>query len=797
MKQRWSLMAVACAIGTATAAGCDDGGDADAGCVGVICVFEDAGTDGSVADAGPDGTVVIDPCDFNIAGRNIGSACSSNRCRDPLTCYMEQAASLSGVLNRDGSAGAPNLPITLSPEGGECSETCDMQAATDPCGDCSSCSGLAAGTITGIPYDVAADGTVLGFCRPDCTPTATDNGGCREGYTCDLNSATCVEACISDMQCKFGLEDADGDGGVDIVFLGNDYPATCNLTTGRCETEGTATAGPGDACADVLDCEDNGYCITGDDVPAGFCTRFGCQYEGFECQTGAVCDLRTFGAGYSACLPGCSVGTETEEQRTGAADGQGNGCELGQACLWDGSSAPDAAVNGGCFPAEYNDITASTVGNACQTSADCYSPFGLGRCFFRNGEANGDTSDGSEVPSGICVVADCATFMDSAGATVEGILPGVGDAAGSHRICAEANNELCVRFSGEDEPVSTYCLQECTNASECPTGYGCTNLNTAANPLVVCWPYCSTTSECRTGQSCLDDAGGACDPTMDDCFCTPACTQDSECASIPGANDYCHDGNCRACNADTDAGCTGATPQCLSDYTCAACDPSDDAGCSGATPQCDPATNTCVACLATGTGTATDAGCTTELPQCSAGACVACLTDTDCADTTETPECVSNACVACDPANDSGCDAAGSTPQCSPATNTCVACIDDATGAGMDSGCDTTTPNCVGGTCIGGCTDDTQCTVTGFEQCVSGACAACDSADDAGCDPTGGTPECNPTTLLCGVCDPVGDTGCSDTLLDHCGPLATCVDCLDDTHCTTPATCIANVCVGP
>ena len=44
---------------------------------------------------------------------------------------------------------------------------------------------------------------------PYCTPNAANNGGCRTGYTCDIFSGTCVEACLNTTQCEFSGDDVD------------------------------------------------------------------------------------------------------------------------------------------------------------------------------------------------------------------------------------------------------------------------------------------------------------------------------------------------------------------------------------------------------------------------------------------------------------------------------------------------------------------------------------------------------------------------------------------------------------
>ena len=464
--------------------GCDgDPAPEDGGpCVpgpGVICL-EDGGTDAEVpADSGPrpdSGPEVCRPAP--VGGGTAGSACRSG------------GTMCTGM--------ACNPEIGLRPPlgnlfvGSMCGDECNPNAATDECGECADCSEFSyLGRLRVPEFAVGPDGMALiamdGVCRPLCTPDPAGNGGCRTGYTCDIDRGICVGACQTDAQCNINGETLEAD------------PAgewTCNTTTGRCELEGTVGAAAGDACTADSECMDNGQCLTGDAIPDGFCTRLNCNAAGFECGTGETCSLHGLG-GPSWCLPSCMVGAEPEADRLGAG-GHGMGCDPGAACKWDGRSAE---ATGGCQPAEYNDITTPNIGGACETSADCYSPFGYGVC----------------LAGGVCSMSNCT---DSA----MGILPNV---TTTLSICDPAANELCVRSGGTAEAPETLCILTCDSATECAPGYAC-NTEILSGGMGVCWNSCTMNSECRTGVACVNEVGSACVPNGPDGM--PGTEDDDVCA---------------------------------------------------------------------------------------------------------------------------------------------------------------------------------------------------------------------------------------------------------------------------
>lgn len=379
------------------------------------------------------------------------------------------------------------IPATFHP-GSSCGDTCDAESGDDPCGECGTCSRYArVGQLLIPALGRAPSGLVVlleGLCRSDCVPDVASNGGCRPGYTCDVDERVCLEGCAIGNVCNYERVD-------DHIMLTPEGPWTCNPTTLRCTLRGTPGAAAGDPCVVDTDCMDDGTCWTGEWLPAGYCTRVGCDAEGFECGPGETCALRPLG-GASWCARACVVGAEVEADRLGPG-GHGAGCPAQQSCIWDGrGSEPDGA----CTAGNYNEVRAPNVGAACQDGRECYSPFGLGRCI-------GDRD--LRLGSGMCAIADCVP------GDANGVLPGVSTTT---RVCDEDAGERCVRTSDDE----THCLRACSRASECPAGYACA-LVTGSERL--CWPRCFTHADCREGAMCEGVEGEPCDPALGlHCLCS-------------------------------------------------------------------------------------------------------------------------------------------------------------------------------------------------------------------------------------------------------------------------------------
>lgn len=331
--------------------------------------------------------------------------------------------------------------------------------------------------INGVAGNPQSEYPVVG-CRKTCEPSKTASGCDRAGYTCDIDSSLCVEACISDQECRIQVVDEDGDGIGDALRYDAASGIRCSTETGRCE-HGSGAKKSGESCERSDDCVENGLCIGefdsagGHEFPDGLCTQTSC--DGFyACDNGTVCQaLRPWlGAPTTVpmCFTSCTVGAEPAADRIGTS-GHGSGCRAGYRCHYNGGSGAQSGV---CVGGEYNAVTTSNIGSTCKTSADCYSPFGLGYCAIYQ------TSAGT-LP-GICTVLDCAA-------------PGI-----PRDVCGGGNQ--CLATPEATDGDLTMCAHDCKSATECPVGFACTDDDTSSLTPKVCSPLCAVAADCREGETC-------------------------------------------------------------------------------------------------------------------------------------------------------------------------------------------------------------------------------------------------------------------------------------------------------
>jgi hypothetical protein len=266
---------------------------------------------------------------------------------------------------------------------------------------------------------------------------------------------------------------------------------------------------------------------------------------------------------------------------------------------------------------------------------------------------------------------------------------------------------------------------------------------------------------------------------------------------------------------EVDAGCS-SNAQCAANELCCEtkCIPtSANTGCESCNTPCSTAADTCTGRSCT---CGTSASCSGGAPFCAApsegaaNSCLECRGDDNCPTDGER-QCVRGSCVECDVADgNSGC--ANPTPICDDRSDGCVGCdnrhpcgsgmqcvnggcygCDDATNAGCDP--NGTTPICEPAPsapqaglyqCVG-CTTDAQCTGNpNGGQCVAGSCEACDpraGQSNAGC--SGATPICDAATSTCRACDRPGDCAGTAGTCSESGPTAgRCVGCTLHSQCT-------------
>ena len=480
----WSLMWLASALCAGASlgglgggvGGCGDDSDdapADAGVAG------QAASGGSAAGSGGSAGR------SNTAGRNasgtpqLGAACTADAdCAGGYVCDTELKqtervpGAPGGQVENFLFGGGSCTPIRLGTYDQTGGRSCDP---TEPRGS----QGCGSNGVCTIVREVQSNSTVPAVgCRVACEPSAAESGCDRAGYACDLVESYCEDGCRSDAECKVGPVDTNGDGELDTLEYDAASPLHCDIATARCRHPGGARAS-GEACTTDTECAADGICIpsdatvAGQTFPEGLCSRVGCEYPGYECDKGTVCEsLRPWldeSPSTPLCFQRCTVGAEPADVRLGKS-GHGQGCRTGYRCHYNGGQGTEGGV---CVGGNYNDVKSNNIGSQCKVDADCYSPYGMGACLFYS------TTSTTPLP-GICTVFDCAA-------------PGL-----PSDLCGGGNE--CVSVGESD---GTACLHHCKNASECPQGFACTDDDGVPGTPSNCIPACLTNTDCRTGEQCV------------------------------------------------------------------------------------------------------------------------------------------------------------------------------------------------------------------------------------------------------------------------------------------------------
>ncbi len=522
-------------------------------------------------------------------------------------------------------------------------------------------------------------------------------------------------------------------------------------------------------CFSALDCNDGNDCTVDvcagagtagamcsfTDVPSGdMCSGGVCDGDGdcVECVTNTDCPSLVCDLALNVCsAAGCMDDVRNGDETDVDCGGSCPGCETGEMCGIAGDCLSGVCTAGVCAAPSCTDM----VLNGDETDVDCG-----GSC-------------PACVPGEMCTMAsDCVSMVCDAG------------------ICQAASCTDGVQNGDETDIDCGGSCPGCSVSEMCGTSADC------VAPL-VCDP---ATATC---EPCVDSVSGA----AVDLGCSAAAPL---CDSAPSPN------VCATClpSAGTALGCDAATPICVGSGAAAMC-----VECTAAA-DCDDGNDcTTESCTAMSCGSASVAAGT----MCMGGVCDGMGACETCADTAApgmtdagcsgmTPACVVSGavaeCVEC--ADDADCG----TGVCDLGTNTCVACRDDNTGAGLDSGCAMGAPIC-----------DLSAGAPECVRCLDDAAGALDVGCDADapvCDDTGAAHVClacedtaggDMTDLGCDaaipVCDDSGPPLCVEcTVDDHCdvgtvcGPASTCVPgCADDSDCAaapdTPVCDVdARVCVG-
>jgi hypothetical protein len=586
------------------------------------------------------------------------------------------------------------------------------------------------------------------------------------------------------------------------------------------------------------DCNDNvdeTFNFQNDPNNCGQCGRR-CEFANGVgiCQNGQ-CRLDSCRAGFDDCNDVQDDGCETDLNNPLTCGGCNNRCDpvttsgcTNQTCRC-GANQPCGGAAAVC-----DDLAGSCTG--CLDNGDCAGV--AGRPFCVNNacrQCDQITHAGCEEdgPTPICVDGTCQPCGSDAQCTIR---PNNRDTCiegtGRCQLCDPVTNSGCLGNIPTCD-AATFTCRACRDERDCLggacVGGRCSGCDVNSNfPCTGATPICdSRATECRP---CLDDSNECAlkDPNAPVCvagrcqICDPAnhigCGPNQLCCNFVCVNTN-PDTQCESCgqrcnpastnvcnNRDCDCGpgdeCGGQRAFCNDapmDAACVNCRisnpgapsaPENDADCVAPRPEC--VNNVCEACDPTG-----HVRCNPDstAPICDSANkfCRRCGADTDCRGPNATlagfegGECISDgSCRFCDPANNTGCDAAGVRPICggqnfdcracanngecatSPQGNVCAGsgrctpCANQAECAGHPAGnlcrvgqapavCDQCDNNgecathpagnrCVGGNCVA-CQVSADCAGNpAGNTCVAGRCTVCEAGTNAGCD--GQSPIC-------------------------------------------------------
>lgn len=453
-----------CDTGTCNAGVCPACGGLGDPCCGTSCNAGLACTGGSCT---------MPAC--SIADGVVGGHCGTGSvCSGGAACAVDGSgrsidASLGGI--RQGIPVDPAHPlfaaVATSPisandppfhafRGSMCAVECDLDAATDACGTCASCSSL----LTQSPIVAAFGGAELAFptprytndgvCRIACDYSPTTRGSCPPQTTCDAFGEVCVESCTTDAECNLTYDATFSGELVSVIPTGASL--RCDTTLGRCVPRTSRPAAHvGEACASSADCAPGtGYCLVGNR-----CSQLGCDSSSASCDGGRGVCLR-IGESQTLCIQGCGAVADC---------GGGNVCSPLSTSVggFTGICLGVCADDTECAPSE-------TCSNAGRCVPRCNVPNGIG-------------------PAAGCLDAGSFCRPDHAGA--------------SYGFCTELE-AFCGALDATNVPAA--------NAS-CATGYVCDELlATGGGPAYGthdvfgdghCTRACTTNGDCTGGTTCV------------------------------------------------------------------------------------------------------------------------------------------------------------------------------------------------------------------------------------------------------------------------------------------------------
>ena len=819
----------ACGHKVNVGAGCDDGSLCTVGgtCSAAgMCVPKIVGC----SDANP---CTADSCDA-VTGKCTNSAVNAGGCDDGQACTTPDACAAGKCVGKAKSCDDSNA--------------CTSETCTAASGICAYLN-LTSTCTDGNPCTLQ-DTCTNGACVPKTSVVCNDNNACTQDK-CNPAAGTCVfqnitapcndtNACTAGDSCVLGK--CVGKPAVscdDNNVCTND---ACDPATGKCTFANN-----------ILVCNDNSLCTTGDVCAAGKCAgkltvvcadKLVCTTDSCEAATGKC----LFTPNTLPCDDGnkCSIGDVCADTKCA---GKPTNCNDNNACTNDACNAADGKCvnaanilpcddgsvctqgelcsNGKCTPkttTDCGDNSACTDDKCDPVSGKCLFLFNISTCDDGNKCTTGDVCSGGKCAGklGSCACTKVSDCNDSNACTTDACtsLPGGAQCAfsvTSGGLCTDNNfctaSDTCVSGTCAGKPVNCNDNNVCTD-DVCLPKTGCTlspntgkcddkNLCTISDVCISGKCSALTLVACDDKNPCTNDAcdpaTGACKVTNNAVPCSDGnlCTLADACAAgkcVPGSAVTCDDAN--PCTADA---CDTVTGLCGHKATAALCN--DGNACT--------ANDTCLATKCVGSGAVNcDDGnlCTTD----------ACAAKTGCGHVANSAACSDgNACTVGDVCKAAACASGVAKPcsdgklctddKCDSATGVCsnpnntVPCKDLSACTANDA--------CSGGTCVGGqatsCDDKNPCTT---DLCLAntGVCLYANAAgpcEDGNLCTVGdacATGKCaSGSPIACNDNNPCTNDACATTTGKCSFVPASGAACTDGNNCTLGDVCTAGTCAGP
>jgi len=411
-----------------------------------------------------------------------------------------------------------------------------------------------------------------------CTLSCSQDSDCKSGYVCE--GGVCTAACTDDSQCSGCQVCSSGHCTIEMCGTDNDCKSGCLCNDGFCmqaECLDDSYCGQCEHCTDGLTCQSTtcqgdtdcsgvsgcticsgGVCSVpectsdSDCANCGSCVSGRCEADDSKCGNCQYCyfsDSGFWDCAQNHCLEGQC----------------GSGCVCDDGNCWEGTCANDSDCTGTCQRCSGHSCT-----TACNVSGDCTSGCSCvaGNCQVPVPPSDGESCSHVTMTVSVSTACDNNTLTVTSSSTpLSGVsvwvtkfgstkYSGTTDSSGQFRFteldgtvdayshsfksggkCYDAPDKKTVTLNTTSQ--CTIAKPECTNDSDCPANYTCTNdkcVATTQPPPVTppTPPECSDSSSCSSdkycsGGSCVAVQSGTCGSILNHTWTNYECCFDGDC----------------------------------------------------------------------------------------------------------------------------------------------------------------------------------------------------------------------------------------------------------------------------